>query len=85
MSQVTMYSTQRCPFCLMAEQLLTRKGIDQLTKIRVDSDPSELDRMITLTGRRSVPQLFIGERHIGGYDDLVKLDQAGELDALLAA
>jgi glutaredoxin 3 len=80
-----MYSTQRCPFCLMAEQLLTRKGIDQLTKIRVDSDPSELDRMITLTGRRSVPQLFIGERHIGGYDDLVKLDQAGELDALLAA
>jgi glutaredoxin 3 len=85
MSQVTMNSTQRCPFCLMAEQLLTRKGIDQLTKIRVDSDPSELDRMITLTGRRSVPQLFIGERHIGGYDDLVKLDQAGELDALLAA
>lgn len=85
MSQVTMYSTQRCPFCLMAEQLLTRKGIEQLTKIRVDSDPSELDRMITLTGRRSVPQLFIGERHIGGYDDLVKLDQAGELDALLAA
>ncbi|TWC34063.1 glutaredoxin 3 [Pseudomonas sp. SJZ079] len=85
MSQVTMYSTLRCPFCLMAEQLLARKGIDQLIKVRVDSDPNELDKMVALTGRRSVPQLFIGERHVGGYDDLVKLDQAGELDALLAA
>jgi glutaredoxin 3 len=69
----------------MAERLLARKGIDPLTTIRVDSAPGELDRLVELTGRRSVPQLLIGGCHIGDYDDLVKLDQAGELDALLAA
>lgn len=83
MTEVTMYSTQICPFCRRAEQLLKGKGIDDLKKIRVDLEPDQMDIMIARTGRRSVPQIFIGDTHVGGYDDLAALDRAGRLDALL--
>lgn len=83
MNEVTMYSTQRCPFCQSAEQLLKRKGVSDLQKIAVDREPGLLETMISRTGRRSVPQIFIGEVHVGGYDDLAALDRAGQLDALL--
>ncbi|MCB1915178.1 MAG: glutaredoxin 3 [Rhodocyclaceae bacterium] len=78
-----MYATATCPFCLRAEGLLRRKGAD-IEKIRVDLDPSLRDEMVARTGRRTVPQIFIGERHIGGCDDLHELDHAGGLDPLLA-
>ncbi len=83
MNEVTMYSTERCPFCQSAEQLLKRKGVADLKKIAVDREPDQLTTMIARTGRRSVPQIFIGEVHVGGYDDLAALDRAGQLDALL--
>ncbi|HRY15411.1 MAG: glutaredoxin 3 [Candidatus Competibacteraceae bacterium] len=83
MNEVTMYSTQRCPFCQQAEQLLRRKGVGNLKKIAVDREPGMLETMISRTGRRSVPQIFIGETHVGGYDDLAALDRVGQLDALL--
>lgn len=83
MNEVTMYSTQRCPFCQSAEQLLKHKGVADLKKIAVDREPDQLAAMIARTGRRSVPQIFIGTVHVGGYDDLVALDRAGQLDALL--
>ena len=83
MTEVTMYSTQRCPFCQRAEQLLKRKGVRNIKKIAVDREPDQLATMISRTGRRSVPQIFIGEIHVGGYDDLAALDHAGQLDALL--
>jgi glutaredoxin 3 len=80
-----MYSTQVCPYCIRAEQLLARKGIgaERIEKIRVDTHPEKRDEMMRITGRRTVPQIFIGERHVGGFDDLSALDAAGELDALL--
>jgi glutaredoxin 3 len=83
MPEVTMYGTQNCPFCRRAEELLKTKGVDNLKKIAVDRDPELLQTMMARTGRRSVPQIFIGELHVGGYDDLVALDRAGRLDALL--
>ena len=83
MNEVTMYSTQRCPFCQQAEQLLRRKGVKKIKKIAVDREPGMLETMISRTGRRSVPQIFIGETHVGGYDDLAALDRVGQLDALL--
>ena len=85
MTEVTMYGTQWCPFCRRAEQLLKRKGVTDLKKIAVDLEPGQLEIMIARTGRRSVPQIFIGEVHVGGYDDLAALDRRGELDALLQA
>jgi glutaredoxin 3 len=85
MTEVTMYGTQWCPFCRRAEQLLQRKGVTDLKKIAVDLEPDQLEIMIARTGRRSVPQIFIGEAHVGGYDDLAALDRRGELDALLQA
>ena len=85
MTEVTMYGTQRCPFCPRAEQLLKSKGVGDLKKIAVDREPGLLQTMISRTGRRSVPQIFIGEVHVGGYDDLAALDRAGRLDALLQA
>jgi glutaredoxin 3 len=85
MTEVTMYGTQWCPFCRRAEQLLQRKGVTDLKKIAVDLEPGQLEIMIARTGRRSVPQIFIGEAHVGGYDDLAALDRRGELDALLQA
>lgn len=83
MPQVTMYSTQVCPYCVMAEKLLQKKGVNHLQKILIDVDATQRDEMMSRTGRRTVPQIFIGERHVGGYDDLVALDRAGELDGLL--
>jgi glutaredoxin 3 len=69
----------------MAEKLLNKKGVTQIDKIRVDLDPSQRDEMIRITGRRTVPQIYIGDRHVGGFDDLSALDAGGELEPLLAA
>jgi glutaredoxin 3 len=84
MARVMMYTTGVCPFCLMAERLLKSKGVD-IEKVRVDLDPPRRQEMMERTGRRTVPQIYVGERHVGGYDDLAALDRAGGLDALLAA
>ena len=84
MPQVTMYSTQVCPYRVMAEKLLLKKGVGNLEKILIDRDPAQREIMMTRTGRRTVPQIYIGETHVGGYDDLVALDRAGKLDPLLA-
>jgi glutaredoxin 3 len=83
MTPVMMYSTQVCPYCVMAEKLLQKKGVNHLQKILIDVDATQRQEMMSRTGRRTVPQIFIGERHVGGYDDLVALDRAGELDGLL--
>ncbi len=79
-----MYLTAACPYCIAAERLLQSKGISDIDRIRVDLDPSKRVVMTQITGRRTVPQIFINERHVGGFDDLSALDQAGELDPLLA-
>ncbi len=79
-----MYCTAVCPYCIRAEQLLQRKGITEIEKIRLDLQPEFRVAMVAKTGRRTVPQIFIDGQHIGGYDDLAALDQAGELNALLA-
>ena len=83
MTKVTMYSTGVCPFCQMAERLLKSKGVEAIEKIRVDLDPGRRVEMMEKTGRRTVPQIYIGETHVGGYDDLAALDRAGGLDPLL--
>ena len=85
MAKVVMYATGVCPFCLMAERLLKSKGVGEIEKIRVDLEPARRQEMMERTGRRTVPQIYVGERHVGGYDDLAALDRAGGLDALLAA
>jgi glutaredoxin 3 len=85
MANVKMYSTAVCPYCQRAEMLLKAKGVMQIEKVRVDLDPAQRDAMIALTGRRTVPQIFIGDKHVGGFDDLHALDQAGGLVPLLAA
>jgi glutaredoxin 3 len=85
MSAVKMYSTGACPYCQMAERLLVSKGVAALEKIRVDLEPAKRAEMMERTGRRTVPQIYIGETHVGGYDELAALDQAGKLDALLRA
>jgi len=82
MPHIRMYSTRICPYCMRAERLLNKKGV-QVDKILVDQDPAEMTKMVEITGRRTVPQIFIGDRHVGGYDDLVDLDLDGELDPLL--
>ena len=84
MPSVMMYSTEVCPYCVMAEKLLQKKGVANLEKILIDRDPAQREVMMTRTGRRTVPQIYIGEIHVGGYDDLVALDRAGKLDPLLA-
>lgn len=81
--QVRMYSTAVCPYCLMAERLLKSKGVEEIDKVRIDLDPAERDAMMQKTGRRTVPQIYIGDTHVGGFDDLSALDRAGKLDALL--
>jgi glutaredoxin 3 len=81
---VTMYSTAVCPYCIQAERLLRAKGVAEIAKLRVDLDPALRRAMMERTGRRTVPQIYIGETHVGGYDDLVALDRKGQLDALLA-
>ena len=82
MATVRMYSTGVCPYCVMAEKLLAAKGV-AIEKIRIDLDTEKRGEMMQLTGRRSVPQIFVGDTHVGGYDDLAALDQAGKLDELL--
>ena len=78
-----MYCTGTCPYCLMADRLLARKGISGVNRIRVDIEPERRKEMIARAGRTSVPQIFIGDVHVGGYDELSWLDQQGGLDALL--
>ena len=84
MAKVLMYCTAVCPYCVRAEQLLLRKGVREIEKIRVDLQPELRAEMMEKTGRRTVPQIYIGGEHVGGYDDLASLDRAGELDKLLA-
>jgi glutaredoxin 3 len=83
MTLVTMYTTEVCPYCRRAKALLEQRGVAAIEEIRVDLDPAERHRMIELTGRRTVPQIFIGDTHVGGCDDLVALDRRGQLLALL--
>jgi glutaredoxin 3 len=85
MQAVKMYTTQTCPFCVRAKALLTQRGVAQIDEVRVDLDPAARDTMMQMTGRRTVPQIFIGSTHVGGCDDLVELDQRGALLPLLAA
>ena len=84
MAKITMYSTGVCPFCQMAERLLRSKGVSAIDKIRVDLEPERRAEMMERTGRRTVPQIYIGEKHVGGFDELSALDRAGQLDELLA-
>ncbi len=84
MARVRMYTTAVCPFCQMAERLLKAKGAE-IEKIRIDLDPAERTAMMEKTGRRTVPQIYVGDTHVGGYDDLAALDRAGKLDPLLAS
>ena len=83
MPKITMYSTCVCPYCTRAEALLTSKGVGIDEKIRIDLDPAQRDVMMQKTGRRTVPQIYIGATHVGGFDDLAALDRAGGLDPLL--
>ncbi len=83
MAKVRMYSTAVCPYCNMAERLLKSKGIDEIEKIRVDLEPEQRALMMEKTGRRTVPQIYIGDIHVGGFDDLSALDREGRLDPML--
>jgi len=85
MNPVKMYTTLVCPFCIRAKMLLKQRGVEQIDEIRVDLHPAERDTMIQLTGRRTVPQIFIGNTHVGGCDDLMALDRQGGLIPLLQA
>lgn len=82
-AKVLMYCTAVCPYCIRAEQLLVRKGVTNIEKIRVDTHPEQREAMMARTGRRTVPQIYIDDTHVGGYDELAALDHAGKLDALL--
>jgi glutaredoxin 3 len=82
-AKVTMYCTATCPYCIRAESLLRQRGVAEISKIRIDGDPAQRDEMIARTGRRTVPQIYIGETHVGGCDDLLALDRAGGLVPLL--
>ena len=83
MAKVVVYSKETCPYCVMAKNLLKQKGVNQIEEIRIDLDPAERDKMIEVTGRMTVPQIFIGTTHVGGFDDLAKLNRSGDLDKLL--
>jgi glutaredoxin 3 len=83
-TRVLMYSTAVCPYCQRAEALLKARGAAEIEKIRIDADPARRDEMVNRTGRRTVPQIFIGETHVGGFDDLAALDRDGKLVPLLA-
>ena len=80
---VTMYTTATCPYCIQAERLLRAKGVDEIAKVRVDLEPERRVEMMAKTGRRTVPQIYVGPTHVGGYEDLVALDRAGKLEPLL--
>lgn len=84
MQNVKMYTTQVCPYCVRAKALLQQRGVSQIEEIRVDLDPAQRTHMMDITGRRTVPQIFIGNTHVGGCDDLIALDQKGGLLPLLA-
>ena len=83
MAHVKIYTTEYCPFCIRAKSLLKQRGVDQLDEVRVDLHPEERQTMVARSGRRTVPQIFIDDQHIGGCDDLVALDQRGGLTPLL--
>lgn len=85
MQAVKMYTTAVCPYCVRAKQILKSKGVEQIEEIRIDTDPQARDQMMAITGRRTVPQIFIGSTHVGGCDDLVALDGKGGLVPLLGA
>jgi len=85
MQAVKMYTTQVCPFCIRAKMLLNARGVQAIDEVRIDLDPSQRQVMMEITGRRTVPQIFIGETHVGGCDDLMALDQQGGLMPLLQA
>ena len=84
MNAVRMYTTQVCPYCIRAKSLLKQRGVSQIDEVRIDLDPQQRDQMIELTGRRTVPQIFIGSTHVGGCDELMALDRSGGLAPLLA-
>jgi glutaredoxin 3 len=83
MQAVKMYTTAVCPYCIRAKQILKAKGVDQIEEIRIDTAPDQRDHMMQITGRRTVPQIFIGDTHVGGCDDLMALDAKGGLVPLL--
>jgi glutaredoxin 3 len=85
MNPVRMYTTQVCPYCQRAKALLKQRGVESIEEIRIDLDAAQRDHMIAITGRRTVPQIFIGPTHVGGCDDLIALDQRGELEPMLGA
>ena len=85
MQQITIYTTAWCPYCIRAKQLLAERGVQELNEIRVDQEPDQRQVMMERTGRRTVPQIYIGDTHVGGCDDLVALDQRGGLLSLLDA
>jgi glutaredoxin 3 len=82
-TKVVMYCTAFCPFCRMADSLLAKKGVNEVHRIRVDREPALRQEMMERTGRRTVPQIYVGDFHVGGYDDLSRLERAGELEPLL--
>ena len=84
MAAVKMYTTLVCPYCQRAEALLKARGVGEIEKVRVDLEPARRDEMVARTGRRTVPQIFVGETHVGGFDDLSALDRDGKLVPLLA-
>jgi glutaredoxin 3 len=83
MTHIKMYTTGTCPYCIQAKALLQRRGVEQLEEVRVDLVPGEREQMMQITGRRTVPQIFIGDTHVGGCDDLMALDASGGLVPLL--
>ncbi len=85
MTPVKMYTTQVCPYCVRAKALLKQRGVQAIEEIRIDLDPAQMQQMVALTGRRTVPQIFIGDTHVGGCDDLMALDQKGALLPMLGA
>ena len=85
MQAVKMYTTAVCPYCIRAKQLLKAKGVEQIEEIRIDLDPAQRDHMMQATGRRTVPQIYVGNTHVGGCDDLMALDAKGGLVPLLQA
>ncbi len=85
MQAVKMYTTAVCPYCIRAKQLLKAKGVEQIEEIRIDLDPAQRDHMMQITGRRTVPQIYVGDTHVGGCDDLMALDAKGGLVPLLKA
>jgi glutaredoxin 3 len=85
MQAVKMYTTQVCPYCQRAKMLLKQRGVEVIEEVRIDLDPAQRDHMMAVTGRRTVPQIFIGDTHVGGCDDLMDLDKRGGLLPLLSA